>query len=521
MEKRTLLDREIQETMTKEFPVPKKVKDAQNAAFARIKEMQGQKEAPKERKNSRHVFFKTCAGLAAAAAVFLAVCAADPALAAQIPLVGRVFEALGDSLGFSGDYSGYTRSLGGDKGNADPSVQSGNTLYSQTKNGMTITLSEVYCNDAALYISMVLRSEEGFPDTMSGQDGGPLIHLWDSTIKFDYNPREDLAAIGGGDSLDGRFIDDHTYAGVIRFDLSASEDASDRAGYEEDRDRFVQTLGITEQELKEDPAGAYEKVCQILGVDEMTDESLANAVAEAGGPKWEDYEKQTAVPETFKVQLSIPTVVGDKAHPDLPEMPEDLRAAYEQAMSGNGLGLTDEAYMGFTDEQKEIEHQLFTKMWNEYGERFPETNEHPNKYENWWVDGPWGFSFDVEKNNEGTVVKEFDDTDGNGLGLVSVTKTPFEIIIEDGQPGADYFTVALDADGDILDYGGNSNTNTFAIQDRDVSKIDVYICDYTEYMDELKVYYWSGNHGQEKKEKTFKQLLDERALYHREVVFGQ
>jgi len=176
-------------------------------------------------------------------------------------------------------------------------------------------------------------------------------------------------------------------------------------------------------------------------------------------------------------------------------------------------------YINFTEEQKEIEHELFTQMWNQYGIRFPETNEHPNEYENWWVSGPWEFSLDVDKNGSGTVVKKINDVDENGLGLVSVTRTPFEIIIDDGQANADYFTIALDADGDILDYGSSSNTNTFAIQDRDVSKIDVYICDYMEYMDELKGYYWSEDYEVKKKEKTFGQLLDERALYHKEIVF--
>ena len=79
--------------------------------------------------------------------------------------------------------------------------------------------------------------------------------------------------------------------------------------------------------------------------------------------------------------------------------------------------------------------------------------------------------------------------------------------------------MALDADGDILPYGSSGDANTFAIQDRDVSRIDIYICDYIEYMDELKVYYWSEDYETKKKEKTFKQLLDERALYHREIIF--
>ncbi len=526
MREHTLLDKEIRETMTKGFPLPEKVKSAQEAAFAQIRGIQAAEEAPQKQKRGRNVFYRTCGSLGAAAAVFCVVCMANPAFAAQIPLVGRVFEALGDSLGFSGDYSGYAEPLEEDSGDSmtegtgqETDLRSGDFLYSQTKNGMTVSLSEVYCNDAALYISMVIESEEEFPETMIEQNGRPSISLQDSTLKFDYNPQEILAEIGGG--LDGKFIDSHTYAGALRFGLSDSQDASRREAYEKDRDRFVQTLGITEQELAEDPSGAYEKVCQILGLGELTDESLAVGIAEAGGPDWEDYKKEVSVPETFGVKLSIPMVVGYKASSDSPEMPEDLKAAYEQAMTEKGLGLTDEAYSAFSQEQKEIEHELFTKMWNEYTERFPETNEHPNRYENWWVEGPWEFSLDVEKNSKGTIVKEIGDVNDRGLGLVSVTKTPFEITIDDGRPGADYFTVALDANGDILDYGNNSNTNTFAIQDRDVSKIDVYICDYTEYMDELKGYYWSEDYENKKKEKTFKQLLDERALYHREIVFDE
>ncbi len=526
MRENTRLDEEIRATMKKDFPLPPNVKKAQEAAFAQIRRQvqEGkEKEEQQERQKTKgRVFVRSFAGLAAAAALFLVICIADPAFAAQIPLVGRVFEAVGDSLGFSGDYSKYAEPVrDADEMAAETdetaAEENGALPYSQTENGVTITLSEVYCNDAALYISMVIKSESGFPETMCDLNEKPMLQLWDSTLTFDYNPEKCPLAYGDGDRIDGKFVDSHTFAGVVRYDLSASEDASDREGFEKEKDRFIQSLGITQQEIDTDIAAAEDRACQILGIDELTDEALARA----GGPDWKDYQKKAEVPEDFKVQLSIPMVLGGKAQVTTPQMPEDLREEYEQAMKAQGLGVTDEDYAGFTDEQKETEHRLFQDMWNKYGLRFPKTNEHPNEYENWWVDGPWEFSLDVAKNREGTVVKEFGDLDENGMGLVSVTKTPFEITIDDGQPGADYFMVALDADGDILDYGSSSNTNTFAIQDRDVSRIDVYICDYVEYMDELKGYYWSEDYESRKKEKTFKQLLDERALYHKEVVFGE
>lgn len=515
MRENTRLDEEICAIMKKDFPLPPDVKNAREEAFAQIRRQaqEGPKEGGKKEKRQkpkRRVFVKSFGGLAAAAALFLAICIANPAFAEQIPLVGRVFEAVGDSLGFSGDYSGYTKPVE-DEAKGEKSDAS---LYSQTKNGVTVTLSEVYCNDAALYISMLIQSKKKFPDTMTDTNARPLLHLFNSVLKFDYNSQECLLGTGGSESIDGKFVDDHTYAGVIRYNLSASEDASDYEKYQEERNAFLQSLGIGKQELEDDPSAAEARACQILGIEELTDEALA----QAGGPDWKDYQKKAQVPESFQMQLSIPMVMGNKAQVTAPQMPEDLRKNYEESMKAQGLGLSDEDYANFTDEQKEMERRLFQEMWNQYGVRFPETNQHPNKYENWWVEGPWEFSLNVAKDRTGTVVKEFGERNENGLGLVSVTKTPFEIIIDDGQPGADYFTVALDADGDILDYG-SSSTNTFAIQDRDVSKMDVYICDYTEYMDELKVYYWSEDYETKKKEKTFKQLLDERALYHREVIF--
>lgn len=452
----TQLDDTIQKVMQREFPLPEQVKKAQAEAFSKVRASQEQKSMPELQQSAKktaekktthkkqHFFFKACVGFAAAAAVFSGVCIVNPTFAAQIPLLGHVFEKLGESLGFSGDFQKYAK------------VEN---INSQTANGMTVTLSEVYCNDAALYVSLVIESEDTFPETMNFQDSDtPLINLYDSTLKFSYSEWEEQL-FGVANALDGKMVDEHTYAGVLRYDLSYSN-------------TFMK-------------------------------------------------EETIEIPEQFTVEFHIPQISGLKPDGKLPEMPEDLRAEYEQAMRDNGLGLTDEDYANFTEEQKEIEHQLFTKMNNAYDERYPDTWEQPNQYENWWVDGPWDFTFDVTKDYSQTIVEEINDVDENGLGLVSVTKTPFELTIDDGN-GADYFTVVLDADGNILDSGKfGGDTNVLAIGGRDISHIDIYICDYVEYMDELKGYYWSDDYDEKKKTKSFKQLLDERALYHREMTFTE
>lgn len=549
----TRLDDKIQKTMQREFPLPENVDAAKRNAFAQIREKQSKQEyanfaakKAKQKQRKRRTFFRTCTGAAAAAAVFSGVCITNPAFASQIPLVGHVFEEIGESLGFSGDFSKYATPVGetkeaentasedtvkepeekadqssgtddasdGTEKGAENTSDTGKTLYSETKNGMTITLSELYCNDSALYVSMLLETEEKFPETMLMQEEtAPIINLARSTLKFSYNDRELLT----DGYLDGRMVDDHTYAGVLRYNLADSADSSEYDAYYEKRDEFLLGLGITQDELDHMSEEVNAKICDLLGIEELTD----GAIAEAGGPDINEYLSQAEIPDSFSVDLAIPQVVGTKPDAAFPEMPEDIRAEYEQGMKDNGLGLTDEDYESFTEEQKEIEHELYTKMYQAYDERYPETTQHPNKYENWWVDGPWNFSFDVTKNDSETVVKEINDVDENGLGLVSVTKTPFELTVEDGG-SYDYFTVVLDADGEIMENGTfGGDANVVAIQDRDVSKVDIYICDYMEYMDELKGYYWSDDYEENKKTKTFKQLLDERALYHKEISFEE
>lgn len=541
----------IKKVMQREFPLPENVEMAKQSAFTKIRNGRVIQEAvtgiSEERvvHNSRKVYFRSFAGAAAAVMVFSAVCITNPALAAKIPLVGHVFEELGETMGFSGDFEEYatplteeivTEARADEKANMENAKEeensamdlaenqengqvgtgaaAENSVYSITQNGMTVTLSEVYCNDMALYISMVIETEEEFPDTVTMQDTDTmLLDILNSTLKFSYNDSEKLVM----NELDGKLMDEHTYAGVLRYNLEYSADTTDYDGYYAARDEFILQQGVSEEELENDYWAAMGKVCEKLGIPL---EGLSNqALTDAGGPDLQDYQSSVEIPEEFTVELNIPQISGIKPDGQQPEMPEDIRAEYEQAMAEHGLGLTDEDYSSFTEEQKDIEHQLFTKMWNDYAERYPETREWPNPYLTWEVEGPWNFTLNVKKDSSKTVVKEINDVDENNIGLKTVTKTPFELIIKDSG-NIDCFTVVLDADGEPLDNGNTGgSTNVLAVSDHDVSKIDVFICDYVEYMDEIKGYYWSEDYEEMKKTKTYKQFLEERALYHKEIVF--
>ena len=575
-EKNNRNDNVIEEIMQADFPLPKQAEDAKNEAFARIREMAAdsghventenmvrrlpEKSTEKSTKKSTGSYgkkstgtakshkkfkavYKTALGLTAAAAVFSAVCITNPAFAENIPLVGNVFKQLGNSLGFYGDYSKYAKQLtesaeGAQSADADGSqegssnsqnvqVEDQNTTenhnadktkddqsYSKTVDGTTVTLSEVYCNELAMYLSMTIHTEDKFPDTFITSDGKPDIKLSEnSTVKYDYmDGKSNLFNA----YLDGKMLDDNTYAGVLR--IPVEDMTVDDAGwikFYEVRNAFFKEKGIDVD--SED--FSFDKLAQTLGMDEYSDEKLP----QVGGPAISDYVKDIKVPDRFAMELDLKDIVGTL--PDdqdtTPDIPQDLWDEYNQKMAEHGISTDDADYESLTEEQKNLEHQFFTEMWNEYYERYPEANEGNNRYNSWTLKGDWKFNVDVEKNTSDTVEKDVNVVDENGDGVLSITKTPFEITMKMQDPETKYVAVMLDANGDILPDGGvaNGNAGTYAIQDRDISTVYIYLCDYYEYMDELKGYYWSDDYEEKAKTKTFKQLLDERAVADTEVHF--
>ena len=575
-EKNNRNDNAIEEIMQAEFPLPKQAEDAKNTAFARIREMaaasgnaentenmvrrlsekstkkstekstgsSGKKSSGTVKSHKKFkAVYKTALGLTAAAAVFSAVCITNPAFAENIPLVGNVFKQLGNSLGFYGDYSKYAKQLtdstedarsadadGSQEGsNNSQNVQAedqnttendnsdktkDNESYSKTVDGTTVTLSEVYCNELAMYLSMTIHTEDKFPDTFIRFDGKPDIKLSEnSTVKYDYmDGKSNLFNA----YLDGKMLDDNTYAGVLR--IPVEDMTVDEAGWTkfyEVRNAFFKEKGID----VDSEVFSFDKLAQILGMDEYSDAKLP----QMGGPAISDYVKDIKVPDRFTMELDLKDIVGalPENQDTTPDIPQDLRDEYNQKMEEHGISTDDADYESLTEEQKNLEHQFFTEMWNEYYERYPEANEGDNRYNSWTLKGDWKFNVDVEKNTSDTVEKDVNVVDENGDGVLSITKTPFEITMKMQDPETKYVAVMLDANGDILPDGGvaNGNADTYAIQDRDVSTVYIYLCDYYEYMDELKGYYWSDNYEEKAKTKTFKQLLDERAAAGTEVHF--
>ena len=278
-------------------------------------------------------------------------------------------------------------------------------------------------------------------------------------------PETETGAESGTPVIDldmtGKFLDDNTYACIFRYDLA--EAAKDYTEYNEKYNEMTQQvmdeMGITQADL-----------------DDQTDEGYAlleefiNKLSERGG-EYQKYIKDIDIPDTFNLHLDITKVRG-------------LEANYQ---------------------------------WSEEDEKKYGRDAGYYKYE-----GDWSFDIPVTVDDSQTEVLELNDTNDAGIGLKSVIRTPYELTVNElykEGSNSDCFMVALDANGNTLPYNESTgNCNNFAIQDRDISTVDIYFLDYVQYMDELKGQQNFDNPTKEDGQK-WKKLLEENAKYHKTLHF--
>ena len=390
------------------------------------------------KRNKRKKLMMKIGGAAAAVMLGIGIFASSPALASKIPVIRDIFKLFQDDYSYGGDLDAVAEKLeepesenvyqnNGESPDIETedaqTVQDGK--YTKTVDGVTVSVSEAYCSVGAVYMSLMITSEEKFPETAVSW-GQPLICM-KTTERYPFTGADDPGY--GFGYLEGDFLDEHTFAGIYRIDI---------------RD-------ITQ--------GDQEKKDMLLAADSLN------------------------------IDFTINQIIGDKAEPEKPDYQGKTKEELE--------AMTDEEWDAFMKE-------VYSGDWSAF----------PNTHENWWFDGPFEFelSLAVDKENAQTVtVNERNET---GAGLYSVSKTLFEITVEmncsEEVLKQGVYIAVLDADGKLLSGGSSSWGSTFAISDRDVSKIYVYLCDMQEYLDELRGYRESEN---------FQQILAERALYGKEIDF--
>ncbi len=222
---------------------------------------------------------KISVGIGSAAAVFalmVTFCVMNPVLASGIPVLGGIFSRIADIFSFGqlpGEDTVVLYQEDGDVSKNEEGVRD-TTVYQKTSGDITITLTEEYATNQAVYIGVNVRNAQAFPEMALFTDGTQCLSL--KTVE-QYSFRSDT--IQSLRLIEGKFVDAQTFEGILRIDYSEIN---------KDERKYIQAY--------EEAIAAGEELL-------LTSENYAQYV--------DEYE----IPQTFTMKLDISNIVGDLAQP--------------------------------------------------------------------------------------------------------------------------------------------------------------------------------------------------------------
>ena len=204
----------------------------------------------KKRQTRKRKFVQT----GAAAAILVAAigfCAANPVLAKELPLIGGVIGRVQELLGFGEipeeeivalNPTGQGKYNAGSTGiqSTETGVEAAEPAQYQTSDqGYTITLTDYYATNQAIFLGVKMECEEGFPEMSADSDGKSQIMI--ATLE-EYSFRSG-DPVHGGRALVGQLTDEHTFLGLIRIDYKSIQ-TGDQGYYEQIPEEMTLQLEI-------------------------------------------------------------------------------------------------------------------------------------------------------------------------------------------------------------------------------------------------------------------------------------
>lgn len=220
------------------IPIPKELDQAVKTGIQR-----GMKAKKQLRRKKTFLHYGVSAAILLTFLCFGILLISEPSFAAKLPLVGRIFSMVQEKVSYKGDFSEGSKVYVSDPAsvgqNMMPSYEptpdrssekaDANPLV-QTSNGLTVTVSEANCSAQALYLALCIENEEGFPaDFIKTKNMDGYIPDYDIlylTTNTYYNvpglTKADRPSESGYPTpyyIEGEFVDDHTFTGIIRISL--------------------------------------------------------------------------------------------------------------------------------------------------------------------------------------------------------------------------------------------------------------------------------------------------------------
>ncbi len=305
--------------------------------------------------------------VAAVLALMVTFCVMNPVLAREIPIVGGIFNKLSELFSFGQIPEEETITLFQEAETTavhseDAEAQSMNeaATYQKTSGDLTITLTEEYATNQALFIGVNIKNIQEFPQMAVFMDGTQSLSL---QTEEQYSFRSD--SVPAYRRIEGRFIDAHTFEGILRIDYSEIN-VDDRKYLEAVKDLDVKNM----------PAVDSENYMQYM----------------------EEYE----IPETFSMKLNVINVIGELKDP----LPLDQQKSTEELEQ-------------MSDEEWEVYMKTLPQEWYDY----------PNKYQNWWQEGSWAFDLTITKKDSVSRVIEVNQINNDGIGVKSIELSSVEMTL--------------------------------------------------------------------------------------------
>ncbi|MDE6365763.1 MAG: DUF4179 domain-containing protein, partial [Lachnospiraceae bacterium] len=275
-------DNELREILSVNL-APSRIIDARiEEAYDRIRNAETTPTGGRNRHARR--FWAGMGSVAAVLAVMVTVCVMNPVMAKELPIVGGIFNKLSELFMFGQIPESETVVLFQEEESAanqasdvedEKGQNKGDTAaYQKTFGDITITLTEEYATNQALFIGVNIKNAQEFPQMAVYPNGTQNMAL---ETKEQYSFRPDV--VSALRYVEGKLTDTHTFEGILRIDYS--EINVDETKYQ--------------QALEEKRASGEELW--------LTDENYFQYM--------DEYE----VPVTFAMKLDITNVVGTLGEP--------------------------------------------------------------------------------------------------------------------------------------------------------------------------------------------------------------
>ena len=216
----------------------------------------------KKKRQNRNKRFVQAGAAAAILVAAIGFCAANPVLAKELPLIGGVIARVQELLGFQeipaeeivtlesaeqkeGNTGENREAVDVNDGNVGiTSTETGTEVpepvqYQATDQGYTITLTDYYATNQAIFLGVKMESEDGFPEMSANSDGKSQIMI--ATLE-EYSFRSG-DPVHGGRPLQGQLTDEHTFLGLLRIDYKSIQ-TGDQGYYEQIPEEMTLQLEI-------------------------------------------------------------------------------------------------------------------------------------------------------------------------------------------------------------------------------------------------------------------------------------